>query len=69
VRHCQVVWRSGVAGRAGLGSVIQCPWSGGGAQSDDLVPGGESGVPLVLVLGCGEPVAAGPEVRGDPGKR
>ena len=74
-RHCQVVWRSGVAGRAGPGSVIQCSWSGGGAQSDDLVPGGESAVYLVPVpvpvpvLNCGEPVAAGPEVRGDPRKR
>ena len=37
-------------------------WSGGWGQSGDLVPGGESGGHLVSVLGCGESVAAGPEV-------
>jgi hypothetical protein len=49
--------------RRGPGCVIQCPRSGGGRQPDDLVPGGESGAHLVSVLGCGESVAAGPEVR------
>jgi hypothetical protein len=62
-RHCQIVWRSRVAERPGLGRVIQCPRSGGGRQFNDLVPGGESGVHLVSVLGCGESVAAGSEVR------
>jgi hypothetical protein len=56
-------WPSRVAGRPGLGRVIQCPRSGGGRRSNDLVPGGESGAHLVSVLGCGESVAAGPEVR------
>jgi hypothetical protein len=40
-------------------------WSGGcRGQSGDLVPGGESSGHLVAILGCGESVAAGPEVRG-----
>jgi hypothetical protein len=39
-------------------------WSGGcWSQSGDLVPGGESGGHLVSVLGCGESVVAGSEVR------
>ena len=37
--------------------------SGGGEEADDLVPGGESGGHLVSVLGCGESVTTGPEVR------
>ena len=41
----------------------QCSQSGGGTQPDDLVPGGESGAHLVSVLGCGESVPAGAEVR------
>ncbi len=53
----------GVAGRAGSGGVIQCPRSGDGRQPDNLVPGGEADAYLVSVLGCGESVAAGSEVR------
>jgi hypothetical protein len=36
--------------------------SGGCGHADDLVPGGESGVHLVAVTGCGESVSAGPKV-------
>jgi hypothetical protein len=44
------------------------PGSGGGAEADDLVPSGESGVHLMSVLGCGESVTARPEVRRYPAK-
>jgi hypothetical protein len=42
---------------------LRRPGSGGCGHADDLVPGGESGVHLVAVTGCGESVSAGPKVR------
>jgi hypothetical protein len=54
----------GFRGSLGSGWVAVALWSGGcWSQSGDLVPGGESGGHLVSVLGCGESVAAGSEVR------
>jgi hypothetical protein len=48
----------------GQGGVAVARWSGGcWGQSGDLVPGGESSGHLVAVLGCGESVASGSEVR------
>jgi uncharacterized protein len=45
------------------GVALRRPGSGGCGHADDLVPGGESGVHLVAVAGCGESVSAGPKVR------
>jgi hypothetical protein len=43
--------------------VLRRPGSGGCGHADGLVPGGESGVHLVAVTGCGESVSTGPKVR------
>jgi hypothetical protein len=43
--------------------------SGGGGEADDLVAGGEASGHLVSVLGCGESVASGSEVRGYSAER
>ena len=64
--RCQLGWGSAGSGRAGAGWAA-CRWygSGCGSQSGDLVPDGESSGHLGAIVVSGEPMAAGPEMRGD----
>lgn len=61
--HCQVVDVLGALGSPDPTAAAPVAGSGGGGQSDDFVPGGESGIHLAAVVLGGEQVAAGPEVR------
>ena len=64
--RCQLGWGSAGSGRAGAGWA-GCRWygSGCGSQSGDLVPDGESSGHFGAIVISGEPMAAGPEMRGD----
>ena len=56
---------SGIGACRGSVGWVSVVWVSCGSQSGDLVPGGESSGHLGAIVVSGEPMAAGPEVRGD----